>query len=228
MNLARAHFERINAKQTATQMAAYGEMQNATAYELKLAQLGSDKHRLKQLQSTELKTELKAKLIDGYLPYVDGVLDSGSGVQDEVVMTMMVWCLDLRQYAKALEVGRYALIHSLVMPDAFKRTVACLLTEEMADNELKRQKQGETIDIDALHALQELLADESLPKLAADMPDQVRAKLYLAIGRHYLASAKETGQGADLAVDALSMALALDDKCGGKADLASAKKLANA
>ncbi|MFA9487184.1 MULTISPECIES: phage terminase small subunit, partial [unclassified Moraxella] len=192
--------------QTAEKMAVYGEMQHATTYELKLANLANDKHRLKQLQGLELKNELKAKLIEHHLPYVDGVLSANAGVQDEVVMTML----------------------ALVMPDAFKRTVARILTEELAENELKRQKQNEPIDTDALHALHDLLSDESLPATARDMPDEVRAKLYLVIGRHYLACAKQTGQGAELAVDALSVALSLHDKCGGKADLASAKKLATA
>lgn len=228
MNLARAHFERQNAKQTAEKMAVYGEMQNATTYELKLAQLANDRHRLKQLQGLELKNNLKAKLIDDYIPYCEGVLSSGGGVQDGVLMTMLVWAIDLRHYDFAISIAKYALKHGLVMPDSFSRTVACVVVEEISDIELKRQKQDETADIATLQALHELLGDDSLSATARDMPDEVRAKLYLAIGRHYLACAKQTGQGADLAVDALSMALALHDKCGGKADLASAKKLANA
>ncbi|AKG08090.1 hypothetical protein AAX06_07970 [Moraxella bovoculi] len=228
MNLARRHFLRNQAKADAERAAEYGSMQNASSYELQLAQLANDKHRLKQLQGLELKNELKAKLIEHHLPYVDGVLSANAGVQDEVVTTTLVWCLDLRKYAKALQIGRYALVHSLVMPDAFKRTVACILTEELAENELKRQKQNEPIDTDALHALHDLLGDENLPATARDMPDEVRAKLYLVIGRHYLAQAKDGRGGADDAVDALSMALALHDKCGCKSDLAQAKKLAAA
>lgn len=228
MNLARAHFERQNAKQTAQKMAVYGEMQNATTYELKLAQLANDKHRLKQLQGLELKNNLKAKLIDDYVPYCEGVLSSGGGVQDEVLMTMLVWAIDLRRYDFAISIAKYALKHGLVMPDSFSRTVACVVVEEISDIELKRQKQDETADIATLQALHELLNDDSLSATARDMPDEVRAKLYLAIGRHYLACAKAGDSGADLAVDALSMALSLHDKCGGKADLASAKKLANA
>lgn len=228
MNLARAHFERQNAKQTAEKMAVYGEMQNATTYELKLAQLANDRHRLKQLQGLELKNNLKAKLIDDYIPYCEGVLSSGGGVQDEVLMTMLVWAIDLRRYDFAINIAKYALKHGLVMPDSFSRTVACVVVEEISDIELKRQKQDETADIATLQALHELLNDDSLSATARDMPDEVRAKLYLAIGRHYLACAKQQGGGADLAVDALSMALSLHDKCGGKSDLAQAKKLATA
>ncbi|WII94718.1 terminase [Moraxella haemolytica] len=228
MNLARAHFERQNAKQTAEKMAVYGEMQHATTYELKLANLANDKHRLKQLQSLELKNDLKTRLIDDYIPYCEGVLSSGGGVQDEVLMTIMVWCIDLRRYDFALKIARYALQHELIMPDNFKRCVACVVVEEIAEIEIKRLKQDESAAIDTLESLHELLNDDSLSKTARDMPDEVRAKLYLAIGRHYLMQAKEIGKGADLAVNALSAALSLHDKCGGKSDLAQAKKLAAA
>ena len=230
MSLARRHFEHHNAKKAAEQSAVYGEMMHATTYELKLAELANDRHRLKQLQSTELKIELKKKLIDSYLPYTDGVIASGAGVQDEVLMTVLVWCLDIRNYNQALKIASYALSHNLVMPDVFKRTTACLVVEEMADNEIKRFKSGDSIDIDSLNALHALITRDDLPELVTDMPDQVRAKLYLIIGRYYVAAAKEGNDTelAELAVDALSMALSLDDKCGGKADLAAAKKLVTA
>lgn len=228
MSLARRHFEHHSAKQAAEQSAVYGEMMHATTYELKLAELANDRHRLKQLQSTELKIELKNKLIDNYLPYTDGVIESGAGVQDEVLMTVLVWCLDIRNYSQALKIAEYALKHNLVMPDVFKRTTACLVVEEMADNEIKRFKQGDSIEIDSLLQLHALMSRDDLPELATDMPDQVRAKLYLIIGRYYVAAAKEANDTelGGMAVDALSMALSLDDKCGGKADLAAAKKLA--
>lgn len=228
MSLARRHFEHHSAKQAAEQSAVYGEMMHATTYELKLAELANDRHRLKQLQSTELKIELKNKLIDNYLPYTDGVIESGAGVQDEVLMMVLVWCLDIRNYTQALKIAEYALKHNLVMPDVFKRTTACLVVEEMADNEIKRFKQGDSIEIDSLLQLHALMSRDDLPELATDMPDQVRAKLYLIIGRYYVAAAKEANDTelGGMAVDALSMALSLDDKCGGKADLAAAKKLA--
>ena len=230
MSLARRHYEHHTAKQAAEQSAAYGEMMNATAYELKLAELANDRHRLKQLQSTELKIELKNKLINNYLAYADGVIASKAGLQDEVLMTVLVWCIDIRHYHQALKIAEYALTYGLLMPDRFKRTTACLLVEEMADNEIRRLKSGDNVDIDSLMALHALISRDDLPKLATDMPDQVRAKLYLIIGRHYVADAKQRNDTklAGLAVDALSMALSLDDRCGGKADLATAKKLATA
>ena len=225
MNLARAHFEQQNAKETAEKMAVFGEMQNATTYELKLAQLANDKHRLKQLQGLDLKNGLKAQLLDDYTAYCEGVLSAGVAVQDEVLMTVLVWCIDVRNYDLALRITKHALKHNLIMPDNFSRSVACVVVEEICDIELKRQKQGETVNINVLHDLHDILSDDSYSQTARDMPDEVRAKLYLAIGRHYLAQAKDGRGGADDAVDALSMALALNDKCGGKSDLAQAKKL---
>lgn len=46
MNLARRHFLRNQAKADAERAAEYGSMQNASSYELQLAQLANDKHRL--------------------------------------------------------------------------------------------------------------------------------------------------------------------------------------
>lgn len=227
MNLARAHFEKQNAKETAEKMAVFGEMQNATTYELKLAQLANDKHRLKQLQGLELKNSLKSQLLADYIAYCEGVLSASVAVQDEVLMTCFVWCIDVGNYDFAVRIAKHAMRYSLVMPDNFSRSVACVLVEEICDAELKRQRQGEQIAITTLNDLHDLLNDDSYSPTSKDMPDEVRAKLYLVIGRHHLAQAKAFGKGANDAIDALSLALALNDKCGGKSDLAQAKKLAN-
>ncbi|OAV00211.1 MULTISPECIES: phage terminase small subunit [Moraxella] len=224
MNLARAHFLKHAATQAATKAAEYGEMQHATVYELMLRQLANDKHRLKQVQSTELKIALKSQIIADYLSYAQGVVASDSGVQDEVLMYTLVWLIDLRQYSDALPIAYYAIKHNLIMPDAFKRTITTLIVEEIADNELKLIKSGQPVDIQTLESLHEFISGTDA---VIDMPDPVRAKLYLAIGKHYLARAKDgDAVSASSAVDALSLALSYDDRCGGKADLAAAKKLA--
>ncbi|MEG0244012.1 MAG: phage terminase small subunit, partial [Pseudomonas sp.] len=74
-------------------------MEGATAYEHQLAQLAQHRARLKQVQSNQGKAELKALLIPEYEPYVQGVLDAGNGAQDEVLTTIMLWCIDAGGYS---------------------------------------------------------------------------------------------------------------------------------
>lgn len=53
MTLARNHFHKHSAKAAAESAAEFGTMQEQTFYELQLAQLNNDRHRLKQIQSIE-------------------------------------------------------------------------------------------------------------------------------------------------------------------------------
>ena len=74
MSLARQHFQKHSAKAAAVSAAEYGTMQDQSFYELQLAQLNNDRHRLKQIQSTEAKIQLKKALLPTYLPYADGII----------------------------------------------------------------------------------------------------------------------------------------------------------
>ena len=133
MNLARQHFLKHSAKAAAVSAAEFGTMESQTAYELQLMQLNNDRRRLKQIQSTEAKIQLKQGLVPTYLPYVDGIMEANTGVQDEVFMTVLVWCIDTGNYAKALEMAEFALWHNMIMPDRFERKTATLVTEEIAN-----------------------------------------------------------------------------------------------
>ena len=99
MSLARQHFQKHSAKAAAETAAEFGTMQNQSFYELQLAQLNNDRHRLKQIQSTEAKIQLKKTLLPTYLPYADGIIEANKSVQDEVFMTVLIWCIDAENYA---------------------------------------------------------------------------------------------------------------------------------
>lgn len=241
MSLARQHFMKHSAKAAAETAAEFGTMQEQSFYELQLAQLNNDRHRLKQIQSTEAKIQLKKALVPTYLPYVDGIIEANKSVQDVVFMTVLVWCIDTENYAKALEMAEFALVHNMIMPDRFERKTATLVTEEIANAFLKQLKTNAEVEINVLWNLEALIENEAISQEIRDMPDQVRAKLYVALGKAELKSinaeiAKNDGMideklpewvfhHAKFAKERLERAIELDDKCGGKQDFKTMETL---
>lgn len=204
---AHRHYQRVTAAEASAKAAANEQpVMVGNAYELMLAQLDTDRRRLKSIQSVDRKIETKRELLPAYGAYVAGVLDAGRGVQDDVLMTVLVWRIDVGDLHGAIAIARHALAHKLLLPDQYQRSLGCLLAEEFADGALKVLKSGGTVDIPALETIAELTADE-------DMPDEVRAKLLKAIGLGLESTAPA------LAQDYLQQALAKHDGVGVKKDL---------
>ncbi|MCU4341783.1 terminase [Acinetobacter pittii] len=231
MNLARKHFQQHQAKSAAETAAEFGTMLNTNAYEQQLLQLNSDKNRLKNIQSKQNKIELKRQLLPNYKPYVEGILEVKPGVQDAVITEILVWAIDIGDYEFALDIAEYVLEHGLKLPDRFERSEACFITEDIADEFLKTLKTDVAVDITVLERLEQLITDESLIQSKRDMPDEVKAKLYLALGKTEMRFV--TGEElvdlvhATRARDFLDQACKLDDKCGGRTDLNKMTKLAS-
>lgn len=229
MNLARKHFQQHQAKSAAESAAEFGTMQNTTAYEQQLIQLNSDKNRIKNIQSKQHKAELKRELISKYKPYIAGILEVKPGVQDAVVTEMLVWAIDIAEYHFALDIAEYVLEHGLKLPDRFERSEACFIAEDISDEFLKSLKASDPIDITVLERLETLVTNEDLPKEQRDMPDEVKAKLYLALGKAEISLITGEEQvdfvHANHARDFLEQACKLDDKCGGRTDLNKVSKL---
>ena len=205
---AQAHLMRIEGAR-ATANAAPGAVVDAStsrAHSLMRAKLDTDRRRLKQVQSIERKIAIKREILGDYDDYVSGVLASGQGVQDDVMGYVLTWRIDVGDYAGALAVARYVLDHNLSLPDRFERTPATLVAEEPAVQALKAFEAGKPFDVSVLQTI--LALTES-----RDMPDQVRAKLHFAIGRHLIADAPPT------ALEHLRRAVALHDKVGAKKDI---------
>jgi len=223
-NPCRRHFQRVTAAKEAAAVEPTQTMAGATAYEHQLNQLLQDRLRLKQVQSNQGKAELKRQLLPEYIPYVQGVLDAGQGAQDEVLTTIMVWRFDAGDFTGGLDIAQYVLQHKMVMPDRFARTLGCLVAEEVATAAFKAQKVGEPFDLAILHRTAELTDAE-------DMPDQARAKLFLALGRATLESITDEHPGqpgqVQAGIDLLKRAIDLHDACGGKKDLERAERLLN-
>lgn len=206
MTPARAHWLKATAAhkpETHTQM---------TGYELMLAKLDEDRRRLHQIQSTQRKIEVKRELLPEYAPWIDGVLAGKHGQQDDVFMTVMLWKIDVADFEGALVMARYALTHKLVMPDRFKRTVACLIAEEMAETTLRASTEDQSAYASCLADCITLTADE-------DMPDQVRATLYKAAAYAALSQKKVTPDQLRQCLAWLKLALQLYDRVGVKKDI---------
>lgn len=184
-------------------------MDGAGPYDLMLAKLHQDKHRLKLVQSVERKADVKRAILPDYADYVAGVLAGGRGAQDAVLLAVMVWRLDAGDYPGCLEIAEYALANNWTMPDQFQRTLATVVAEDFAEVALVALKGGE-FDAQLLQRVA-ALTDQH------DMPDQVRAKLYKAIGYAVQADPAE-------ALPYLERALQLHDKVGVKKDIERLQK----
>ncbi len=206
-SICKQHFVRATAALAAAKAAATAQpIMTGNAYELMLAQLDTDRRRLKSIQSVERKIDAKRELLPAYDAYIQGVLNAASGVQDDVLMTVLVWRIDVGDLAGAIDIATYALTHKLVLPDQYQRTLGCLLAEEFADGALKALKTGGAVDVEALQTVASWTQAE-------DMPDEVRAKLLKAIGLGLEATDPA------LAHDYLMQALAKHEGVGVKKDM---------
>ncbi|RAS15838.1 phage terminase small subunit [Paraburkholderia bryophila] len=205
---AQRHYERVSAEQAAASAAPGESLAGASAYELMLAKLAADRRRLKAIQSIERKVDVKrAELLPEYVNYVAGALRGGRGAQDDVLTTVMIWRVDAGDFAGALDIARYAIAHRMTLPDQYDRPLATAIAEEFAQAALAAFKLGDTFDADQLAEVMALTS-------AADMHDQVRAKLHKALGK----ALQDSDRAA--ALDHLRRALQLDERAGVKQDIA--------
>ena len=215
---AQAHFMRATAAAETSAAAEDNPLALATGYELMLHKLATDRRRLKEVQSMELKAELKRELLPEYVPYVEGVLAAGTGVQDDVLMTVLIWRIDAGDGRGAMEIARYAIAHQLSLPDQYQRTTSTLIAEEFADAAKRARDGGYPVDATALKDVLELT-------LGQDMPDQVRAKLHKEIGLSLSLSIVDQPLTPDVmitgnaALEHMKRAMELNDKVGIKKEI---------
>jgi len=204
---AQRHYERVMAGKASA--AAPGADQAArTAYELMLAKLHTDRARLRDVQSIERKVAVKRELLPEYDAWVTGALATGTGGQDDVLMTLLVWYIDVGEYSRALDIAQYALRHNLAMPDQYDRTLPTVLADEIGDAALAAQRDKGEFSADVLLRTLDMTAQ-------ADMPDPARAKIHKAAG-----VALRTVDPAQ-ALTHLRRALELHEGAGVKRDIAA-------
>ena len=204
---ARKHFLRVRAAVEAAQSSP--ERPQGESHELHRIAIIEDSRRLHDIQSIERKIDAKREMLPKYDSYVQGVLEAGTGQQDDVLVTLMVWYLDIGDIKTGLDIAEYAIEHGMQTPDKYARTTATLAAEEVAVFSLLAIA-NETVEEDLpvqLRRAVDLFAD-------ADMQDQVKAKLFKAYG--YLLR----DQGNDeQALSALNRALDLNERVGVKKDI---------
>lgn len=172
----------------------------------------NDDQHLSNIQSISHKTELKKEFLPFYVPWIEGTIAEGVGGQDDMLVKLMVWCLDTHDFKTATDIAEYALLNDFVMPEPFTRDVATVFVEQLSDELLSIRKDTDT----AIYA--DLIQRAIDSTTSQDMPDQVRAKIYRAFGDS-LKDAKP-----DEAITAYEIAIKLDDKVGCKKDLAQLTK----
>lgn len=216
---ARRHFEKTTA---AIKNEDGGKQErapaNANQYELMLIKLAEDKRRLSTVQSMEKRAELKAQLLPDYASWVAGVIEGNQGVQDDVLMTVMVWHIDAGNLAEAVKIAAYAIEHKLKMPDQYKRTTPVVIAEEIADRYLKAHTANEPIDIGIIQQAIDVTINQ-------DMPDEVKAKLYKVLGYALFNEAlvpeslPDHATRLNYALECFNRALSLHEKVGVKKDI---------
>ncbi|MEM5528060.1 phage terminase small subunit [Gammaproteobacteria bacterium AS21] len=211
MNLARKHFQKTMAAKQSLEKPTDHIRPNANQHELMMAQLHNHSRALKKTQSLVAKATIKASYIADYQAYIDGVISADSGNKDDVVTTIMLWCIDAGNYAYALQIAAYALKHDLPMPDKFGRNTACIIAEEIASAALKAPE-DDKISLDVLSTAWELLE-------GADYHDQAKAKLLKALG-----NANKDANHPESAIEFYKEALLLNDRIGVKKELTALEK----
>ncbi len=215
-SLARKHFEKAAAAKAAGAASA-GAPQAGDQYTLMQAALYEARRALKGIKSIKAKADKKRALLPDFMPYIDGVLSAGSGAQDDVLMTVMVWLFDVGELQKGLEVARYAIEHKLTTPDRYARDTAALVAEQVAEEVLLQVREPEC-DSAVLTRISEATIDLTE---GADMHDQIRAKLHKAAGYAQRAWHKYSGERYHLvaSLDHLNSALTYNAKVGVKKDI---------
>lgn len=170
---AQLHLQRKLALIAVAAAPAGGEPQG-TAYELGLVQLAEHRRRLKDIQSIERKIDAKRQFLPEYDAWIDSTLEAGTGGQDVIFTTVLVWHIDAGNYARALQMAPYAIEHGLQMPDQYDRSLGTVLIDEFGAAALS----GKMTIEEARELLPQVLAYTE----ALDAPDQARAKLHKALG----------------------------------------------
>lgn len=206
---ARKHFEQVSAAKAAG-TATPGEQQQGEQYELHARALYEARRTLKAIRSIEAKIEKKRELLPEFMPYINGVLAEGKGAKDDVLMTLMVWCIDVGDYETAMQIGAYAVKHSLDTPDQYERDTVSILAEEIADGVKASLEKEDAKADDLANVMARCIAIVG----DADMHDEIKAKVHKSYG--YALRAAEDNEGA---LAQLKRALELNDKIGVKQDI---------
>lgn len=198
------------------------EGEAAAEYRNLRVSLDRDLRALRDTQSLETRAIMKIDLIKPYLPWCEGALDIEEGVsapQDDIVVTCMIWALDIGSFHLALNLADHCITHALVLPERFNRNISCFVMEEIAAKAIKTPGS-------VPHEI--LIRARPDDGGRADMPDQARSKYHRALGESFSrladdfnpqsANAFAGGKPAlmNAALKELNRAVDLHERCGAK------------
>lgn len=210
--------------------------QGGSPYRNMQLQLLHDRQRLKQIQSRTSKIELKRELLPSYESWVQGVLDAAAngatGVQDDVLVRVMMWHLDVGDFAAAMPLIAYCLQWGLQLPADFKRTLPTFAVEEVATSALHLlAAASEKPEPSQVNAITQALAGIERLTVDCDMPDEVRASLHKAIAMAILAGGDEEDPDRRMretqALKRYQTAFDLDPRSGVKGDIGRLQRSLN-
>ncbi|WP_272573317.1 phage terminase small subunit [Providencia sp. PROV259] len=191
----------------AKNVSAYGVLADPSAATQVKLMLRQHMRDLSKTQSFERKAVYKRKALPLYETWITETLKGNSGVQDDVLMYLMLWSFDAGVYVQGLDIAEYALQHNLNMPAGQSRTTGCAIAEEMGDRAKEAYTAKNPIPLDILQRTMSLIEHE-------DMPDKVRGELHKWLG--YSLRDNDFPQPA---LCELMRALELNDRCGVKQDI---------
>ena len=137
--------------------------------------------------SARSATVAHAALLPEYQDWIDAGLAKGQGGQDDVFAALLVWHIDCCEYARTVEMARYAVAHKLTLPDQFNRDIPTMLLDEFS----MAYSHGKLAD-DPAQAV-EILAQVQQLTEHCDAPDQARAKLLKAAAYAMVAVLDQAG-----------------------------------
>ncbi|EPT8322535.1 phage terminase small subunit [Providencia rettgeri] len=209
-------WERKRMQVEAKNISAYGVLADPSAATQVKLMLRQHMRDLGKTQSFERKAAYKRKALPLYETWITETLKGNSGVQDDVLMYLMLWSFDAGLYAQGLDIAEYALKHKLAMPSGQSRTTGCAIAEEMGDRAKEAYTAKNPIPLDILQRTMALIEHE-------DMPDKVRAELHKWLG--YGLRDNDFPQPA---LCELMRALELNERSGVKQDIKNIEKFLSA
>jgi len=193
MTPARAARDRALAQSVAAPVAEPApEFDPGTAAERATAQINlrlqTDLRRLRDIQSIEAKIEAKREMLPHYAAWVEGLVAAGTGLEEDVLPTVMIWRIDTGDFDGAMVLVEHVLAHGLSLPARYERSAPAFIVEEIAGAALRIQQAGEAFSFPILARVAELTAN-------ADMHDEIRAKLHKTIGLERLRVSEDEAEG---------------------------------
>ena len=188
------------------------DLQDLPVYDQTLLQLHSGIEELSRIKSLKGKQSRKAELLEDFTGYIEGALSPENTRQDDILIRLMIWNVDVAADENALSIAEHAIRHGWVMPDSFRRDVATFVVEEISEQVIKAKEPEKRLSsLKRLEQMLETLGKEAGGDGMIDMLDEVLAKLYRATAEALLAEDKRYE-----ALEYFERALEANSGCGVK------------